>query len=115
MMAPLRLALALPALGDSVGVRNHRRGTSNSPVDAHDGPILQEGSVFYRFGMSYTACESDDGATRTGSFRRLPNRFVETAHLPSTGFDYGRIATSTLLLFPSNSYSQQCLSRASFQ
>ena len=118
-MPPLRLprlllsallALLLPpppAAGGIVSLRNPRPGTSNSPHDAHDGPVVQwePHGPYYRYAMAYTGCHlAGEPGTWTATFRWLLNRFIENAHAESAGFDCGQIVVPAL----SEGFGEDC-------
>ena len=94
-----RLALLVHALlampGYAVIVRNYRPGEVNNTIDAHDGPIMQweTGGPFYRYAMSYTACDLV-GQGYLGGARRYLNRFIEL--VKGNGFDCAQVAFESL-------------------
>ena len=94
-----RVALLVHALlampGYAVIVRNYRPGEVNNTIDAHDGPVVQweTGGPFYRYAMSYTACDLV-GQGYLGRIRHYLNRFVEL--VKGNGFDCAQVAFKSL-------------------
>jgi hypothetical protein len=55
---------------------NPERGESNSPYDAHDGPIEEYDGIFYRYSMAYGDCKLTGGDDWRGFFTRSVNKVV---------------------------------------
>merc|ERR1719450_1294696 len=44
----------------NLSFRNYAHGEADSRIDAHDGPILEDGGYNYRIAMAYGDCRMDE-------------------------------------------------------